>query len=122
MNKKLRKIINHYGLDKQLKYFQNEIYELNEAILNYKKDSMSDFFGDVFRNVKNAFSVIFNQPREKDPRREHVIEEIADVTVMLKQIQLYYNIPTSEIHEVIQYKIQRQIKKIDEGGKNEKIQ
>lgn len=120
MNKKLRKIINHYGLDKQLKYFQSKIYELNEAILNYKKDSMSDLFGDVFRSVKNVFSGIFNQPKEKDPRREHVIEEIADVTVMLKQIQLYYNIPTSEINEVMQYKIQRQIKRIEEGDNGKK--
>lgn len=121
MNKKLRKIINHYGLDKQLKYFQSEIYELNEAILNYKKDSMSDLFSNIFRTVKNCFSGIMNQPQEKDPRREHVIEEIADVTVMLKQIQLYYNISTSEIHEVMQYKIQRQLKRIEEDGKSEKI-
>lgn len=33
MNEKLRKIINHYGMDKQLKYFQSEVFELNEAII-----------------------------------------------------------------------------------------
>lgn len=114
MNKKLRTIIDYYGLDKQLKYFQSEVFELNEAIINYKKDSLGDFIGDICRTVKNCFSSIFNQSKEKDPRREHVIEEIADVTVMLKQIQLYYNIPSSEIREVMQYKIQRQIKRIEE--------
>ena len=30
MNKRLRKIINYYGIKKQLKYFQSEIFELNE--------------------------------------------------------------------------------------------
>lgn len=37
MNEKLRKIINHYGMDKQLKYFQSEVFELNEAIIKKKK-------------------------------------------------------------------------------------
>lgn len=117
MNKQLRKIINHYGLDKQLKYFQSEVFELNEAIMNYKKDSLADFFGDTFRLVRNCFSSIYNQPKEKDPRREHVIEEIADVLVMLKQIQLYYNISTIDIHEIMQLKIKRQLQRIEEEKK-----
>lgn len=112
MNKKLRIIINHYGLDKQLKHFQSEIFELNEAIMNYKKDSLGDFISDICRTITNCFSSIFNQPKQKDPRKDHVIEEIADVMVMLKQIQLYYNIPTSEIREVMQFKTQRQIERI----------
>lgn len=33
MNEKLRKIVNHYGINTQLKYFQSEIFELNEACL-----------------------------------------------------------------------------------------
>lgn len=33
MDEKLRKIINHYGLNAQLKYFQSEVFELNEAIV-----------------------------------------------------------------------------------------
>ena len=33
MNEKLRKIISHYGINKQLKYFQSEVFELNEAII-----------------------------------------------------------------------------------------
>lgn len=90
MNRKLRKIINHYGINKQLKYFQSEIFELNEAILNY----------------------------EKDPRREHVIEEIADVMVMLKQIQLNYNIKTDDIKEVMKFKIERQLERIKEDANN----
>ena len=92
MNKKLRRIINHYGINKQLKNYQSEIFELNEAVLNYEKDSFGDFFSDIWRGVNNCFSGIMNLPQEKDPRREHVIEEIADVMVMLKQIQLNYNI------------------------------
>lgn len=118
MNRKLRKIINHYGINKQLKYFQSEIFELNEAILNYEKDSFEDFFSDIWRGVKNCFSGIMRLPQEKDPRREHVIEEIADVMVMLKQIQLNYNIKTDDIKEVMKFKIERQLERIKEDANN----
>ncbi len=118
MNRKLRKIINHYGINKQLKYFQSEIFELNEAILNYEKDSFVDFFSDIWRGVKNCFSGIMRLPQEKDPRREHVIEEIADVMVMLKQIQLNYNIKTDDIKEVMKFKIARQLERIENDESN----
>ena len=118
MNRKLRKIINHYGINKQLKYFQSEIFELNEAILNYEKDSFVDFFSDIWRGVKNCISGIMRLPQEKDPRREHVIEEIADVMVMLKQIQLNYNIKTDDIKEVMKFKIARQLERIENDESN----
>ena len=50
-----------------------------------------------------------------DTWEEHIKEEIADVMVMLKQFQLYYNIPTEEIKKVMKNKIDRQIKRIEEG-------
>lgn len=58
------------------------------------------------------------QKEYKDPRKEHVIEEIADVMVMLKQIQLNYNIRTEEIKEVMKFKIDRQLKRIAEENEN----
>ena len=30
------KVINHYGVMPQLKYFQSEVFELTEAIIDYK--------------------------------------------------------------------------------------
>lgn len=108
-NQKLRKIINHYGIKKQLKYFQSEIFELNEAVLNYEKDSVADIVNDIYRNFHNAMKL----PKLKDHRREHVIEEIADVMVMLKEIQLYYNIKTEDIKEVMTFKIDRQIERVE---------
>ena len=33
---KLLKIINHYGVIPQLKYFQSEVFELNETIIDRK--------------------------------------------------------------------------------------
>ena len=42
MNEKLRKIINHYGIDKQLKYFQSEVFELNEAIIRRRNTGVME--------------------------------------------------------------------------------
>ena len=89
MEEKLKKIINTYGVTNQLKYFQSEVYELTEAILwDYlTPDTWHD--------------------------KEHITEEIADVMVMLKQFQLYYYIKDEEIEEIMKFKIDRQIGRIE---------
>lgn len=88
MKDKLLKIINHYGIDKQLKYIHSEYYELDEATLK-SFDTMYDFEID------------------------HIAEEIADIMVMLKQFQYYYGIEDKQIEEVMNYKIDRQLERID---------
>lgn len=85
MNEKLKKIINTYGVTHQLKYFQSEVYELTEALLE---------------------SVITKSPWTGT---DHIAEEIADCLVMLKQFQLYYCINDEEIEEIMKFKIDRQI-------------
>lgn len=91
---KLLKIIETYGVMEQLKYFQSEIFELNEAILArvYDYDGMTD----VGEN-------------------EHIAEEIADVIVMLMQFKEYYHIDGKDILKIMEEKIDRQIKRIEES-------
>lgn len=88
MKEDLFKIINTYGVMPQLKYFQSEVFELGEAIIKeqYGEDDIN-----------------------------HIVEEIADVTVMLKQFQYYYGISDEEIEDVMKQKIERQLKRIDRG-------
>ena len=114
MNEKLRKIVNHYGINKQLKYFQSEIFELTEAVLDAEKQSASELFIDACYSVTKTLASILKLDVSgyKDIKRDHIKEEIADVMVMLKQIQLYYNIPTNEVKEVMKSKIDRQIERI----------
>lgn len=87
MKESLLKIVNHYGLKHQLKYIHSEYYELDETILNY---------------------ITGNEDRE------HIAEELSDCFVMLKQFQYYYEIPDEEIERIMKYKIDRQLKRIDE--------
>lgn len=102
MKEKILSIIKHYGVSKQLKYFQSEVFELNEAIIQYEMA-----YGDM----------CYSEEAMKG-QRQHIAEEIADVRVMLRQFQDYYDIPTEKIEEIMNYKINRQLERI-EGEKSE---
>ena len=90
MKDKLLEIINHYGLKKQLKYIHSEYYELDEAIL--EKEIIGAYPGDA--------------------ERGHIAEEIADIMVMLKQFQYYYDIDDKYIEDMMNIKIDRQLDRI----------
>lgn len=94
MKEKVLKIINHYGVMSQLKYFQSEVFELNEAIIDYS-------YVEVYKG----------SPAEKY-HKEHIAEEIADVMVMLYQFKEYYGISNEEIIDIMKYKIDRQLERI----------
>lgn len=98
MEEQLKKIINHYGISKQLKYIHSEYFELDEAIMKFN-DS----------NYNSADFAI-----------EHIAEELADVMVMLKQFQYYYYITDEQVENIMVQKIERQLKRIEE--ENEKKQ
>jgi len=95
MKEKLLKIINNYGVMPQLKYFQSEVFELNEAIFEYEHDEYT-YYPEVDKSLK-----------------KHIAEEIADVMVMLKQFQHYYGISDEEIEEVMKQKVDRQLERIE---------
>ena len=90
MKENLLKIIQHYGVMPQLKYFQSEVFELNEAI--FEKEKIGAYPGIE--------------------ERKHIAEEIADVMVMLEQFKLYYGISSEEITEIFWSKVNRQLERI----------
>lgn len=92
MKKDLLKIINHYGIRNQLKYIHSEYFELDEAVMSVEFSSSIMMTIDI----------------------KHIVEEIADIQVMLKQIQYYYGITDDEIRNVMQEKIERQLQRISE--------
>lgn len=92
MDEKLLKIINHYRVLPQLKYFQSEVYELNESIIQYEYESMNLLGGG---------------------NKERIANEIADVTVMLLQFKEFYHIDGKEILKIMNEKIERQLKRIE---------
>lgn len=97
MKNKLLKIIEHYGVLPQLKYFQSEVFELNEAIITREID----------------WKIIDTTAKDIERDEEHIAEEIADVMVMLEQFRYYYDIKNETIERIMEEKIERQLKRIE---------
>lgn len=97
------KIINHYGVDNQKRKFSEEADELRDAIVEYEKMK-----GIVSPTILN------NQ------YKEHIVEEIGDVCVMLHQFVEYYEIKPFEIYRVMEQKIDRQFKRMEEENEYRK--
>lgn len=114
MKEDLLKIIEHYGVMLQLKYFQSEVFELNEAVLEKEKQgTLERLIEGVATSMNRVFGNNYN-----DIYINHIEEEIADVLVMLKQIQYYYDIKDEDVKEIMKGKIERQLERI----KNEQEQ
>ena len=98
MKEDLLKIINHYGIKSQQRKLQEEVFELQEAIINAENNSLIG---------------ISRKPSEL--AIEHIAEEIADCYVMLNQFQYYYGIEDKDINDIMISKIDRQLNRIKEN-------
>lgn len=97
MDDRIKKIADHYGIDSQLNILQEELSELIQAISKFRRGDPS-----------------------------HILEEIADVEIMLDQVK--YLLGNPEIPRVVvekfikiirEDKIKRQLERIDkEEGNN----
>ena len=79
-------IIEHYGIDHQQRKLVEEVFELNQAI------TLEQYGEDI---------------------REHIIEELADVTLLLNQIRYFYNITYDETQKVYEYKLNRTLNRME---------
>lgn len=104
MKEQLKEIIEHYGVMKQLKYFQSEVFELNEAIIN-REDYLT------YSSEIEPYSIAMLD--------KHIAEEIADIEVMLNQFKEYYGITYEQILVIMQHKINRQLERIKNEGNDE---
>ena len=100
---KLLKIINTYGVIPQLKYFQSEVFELNEAIMQLEHY-------EEYANDQDYQTTLKKQ-------KAHIAEELADCYVMLEQFRRYYEISNEEIVKIMKEKIYRQLTRIESENK-----
>lgn len=87
MEQELLNIIKHYGLRNQLKKLSEEVYELQEAIL-LDEGGMESY--------------------------QHICEERADVEVLLRQLDEYFEIKFDDISKWIVKKVNKTLEGIDE--------
>lgn len=95
MKEDLLKIINNYGVSNQLKKMSEEVFELQEAIIDAEY---------------NRYVGVIRKPGEK--AIEHIEEEYADVCVVLEQFKAYYGLDNDKIIEIMKKKINRQLERI----------
>lgn len=100
MKEDLLKIINHYDISNQLKKLSEEIFELQEAIIDAEY---------------NRYVGVIRKPCEK--AIEHIEEEFADVCVVLEQFKAYYNLDNDRIIQIMKQKINRQLNRIEKENK-----
>lgn len=96
MEDKEKQIIEHYGVIPQLKYMQTEMFELIEAII--ERETHWNYDTEI-QNMK--------------PLDEHIEEGYADLTMMLEQIKVYYNLSEENIQKIKEQKIERQLERIE---------
>ena len=99
MKNKLLKIIQHYGIDNQLRKFNEENFELIEAIHGLENS-------DAMLKVLARTTLINN-----------IKEEIADNLVLLSQFILYYNINLDDIEKIFKQKVERQLERMKKDKK-----
>lgn len=81
------KIITYYGIRKQLKKLSEEVYEFQEAVL------MDDSGEEALK---------------------HIIEEYADIELVLEQFKEYYELNNVDIVEMKVKKAMRTLERIDD--------
>lgn len=80
----------HYGLRHQLDKLQEELRELDEAIDEHRQ---------------------FHIPHTK----AHLVEELADVYVVARQIMHLMDVHTTQVSEIVDFKVDRQLWRIREN-------
>jgi NTP pyrophosphatase (non-canonical NTP hydrolase) len=87
IDERLRKIADHYGLYDQLSMLQEECAELIQASSKYKRRKLIDDY-------------------------QHIVEEIADVEIMIAQVKYLLKMPNYHVDSVKEEKIKRQLERI----------
>lgn len=88
MNEDYKKIADHYGLRKQLWQTVEEMAELTQVICKTNRYDM-------------------------DTVRDHLVEEVADVSIMIDQLE--YLLGDNMIAKIREEKIKRQLERIKNG-------
>lgn len=98
MKNDLLKIIQNYGASHQLKKLSEELFEFQEAVTIH----------ELKRSVEYEIPLT-----EIIGTEEHLIEEFADLCVVLEQFKAYYDLDNKKIIDIMEYKIKRQLERME---------
>ena len=101
MEKYLKKIADHYGYEAQSSQLVEECAELIQAVSKYRRVTLGK--GQPVADYKATIVM------------DNLIEEIADVEVMLEQVKYLLQIPQEDIEAVKLFKVNRTRERMAEG-------
>ena len=96
---KIQQIANYYGIDNQVSIAQEELAELIQALSKWRRA----------------------ESRTSVAAYDMVLEEFADVTLMLKQIQHLFHIDPDDVTAVVKEKVERQLRRIAEESDDDEV-
>lgn len=100
--KRYEEIIEYFGFRNQMKKLNEECFEFLEAVNIYEDDKMYNGKGeDIFR--------------------DHIVEEMGDMLLLLTEFIAKYEISSVELNKVMDYKLERTEKRIKEGYYDKKV-
>lgn len=97
MKDKILQIIDHYGIEPQLRKLSEEIFELQKAITEYEYELDGCNYSSL-----------------TDELYKHIEEEFADVIVVLRQFYEHYELDFKKEFKIMEYKVDRTLTKIKE--------
>ena len=95
MKEKVRKILEFYGPDAQIRQCIEEMAELTQALCKYER-------------VRGN-----GQPTTMTEEEcyNNIVEEIADVQVMLEQMKMYF-LCSTQVEKIMEQKVERQLERM----------
>lgn len=102
-SQQIRFIANHYGLESQSRQLMEECGELAQAT------------NKVWRLTKEL-STDPGKAKEYVTSENNLVEEMADVSIMIAQIQEILGISNEKVTEQVDVKLNREIERIQKGG------
>lgn len=96
-------IINRFGFRAQMKKLNEEVYEFLEAVDNYEDANMEQ--GDEPYYTTEEMNIF----------RDHVVEELGDVLILLTQFIARYKIEKEELDVWMDSKLERTMERIKTG-------
>ena len=98
MKEKQLAVIKHFGMDHQRRKLEEEVLELQEAIIEYS----------IVRNIYAIQKDESEKARKHLTKlRRHIVEEMADVNNLLGQFKLAFHITDEELNTVLTSKVNR---------------
>ena len=102
MKTKLLKIIYTYGIENQQRKYEEEVFELQQAIINYRN-------AEIMKKHVRENDLDINL----DEFKRDIEKEMADNCVLLMQFANYFDLDITNIRKDIDYKLDRQIDRIE---------